>query len=216
MRLEKQGKLVRESAKQTYGLLLDAHMLLTGVIQSALVRKSGVAGKTSDVIAHRLWLIASFIQGIDLCETAISEGFYFQAAALVKQELETIAAINEVNSGVRTNRRTPNVNRVPWNLGKLYGALNDVAHVGETVILQSLLSMAPRGPVAPVTIEPRFNEIIANQLYGLHVALLALLCFALGQLYEDLYGEGLTGTEVKMLLAALNHLIKEDVIRRIE
>lgn len=212
MRLDTQGVAVRESAKKTYGLLLEAHMLLTGVIQSALLRKNLMPGKTSESTAHRLWLIASFIQGIGLCETAISEGFYFQAAALLRQELETVAAINEVNSGVRMNRRNPNVHHVPWSLGQLYGILSEAAHVSETGILQSLLAMAPQGQAAPVTIEPEFNEVIANKFYGLHVTLLSLLCLALEQLYEDLYGEGLSELESKMLVTAIDFLVKEDAL----
>jgi len=210
--LKVQGVAVRESAKTTYGLLLDAHMLLTGVIQSALRRKSLVPGKPSEPTAHRLLLIASFVQGIDLCETAITEGFYFQAAALLKQELETVAAISEAKSGVRANRRTPNVSHVPWSLGQLYGVLNNAAHVSETGILQSLLEVEPQGQAAPVTIMPVFNEVMANKLYGLHVALLTLLCLALHQLYEDLYGEGLTEIEIKMLAIVVDFLVKEDVL----
>ena len=65
-KLETQAATVRTAAKKTYGRLLDAHMFLTGIIQSALLRKNLVPGKTSEPTAHRLQLIASFIQGIGL------------------------------------------------------------------------------------------------------------------------------------------------------
>lgn len=107
-------------------------------------------------------MIASFVQGIDLTETSISEGFYLQAAALLKQELETVAALVEVRGGKRNEKRTPNVGVVPWNLGQLYGSLNEAAHVSESSVLQTILGMKQMGSALPVAMEPGYRKETAE------------------------------------------------------
>jgi hypothetical protein len=42
---------------------------------------------------------------------AIAEGLYSQAAALLKQEMETIEAIHEFETGKRRDRKTPQISR---------------------------------------------------------------------------------------------------------
>lgn len=108
-------------SKNGYGRLLDAHMMATSAVGSMIIRKNIVPGKTTPSISGRLSLIASFIKGIPLCEQAISNGLYEQASNLLKQELESIAAIEEYAENSRKNRKTPNVKYVKWNLGTLYG-----------------------------------------------------------------------------------------------
>ena len=69
-----------------------------------LKRRNLQPGSTSPEVSAGLKLVASFFQGVDITETAISEGLYGQAAALLRQELETIAALEEVELGRRRGR----------------------------------------------------------------------------------------------------------------
>lgn len=89
----------REVSKAACNDLLNAHCLSLGVIRSMYGQFLGISGKTDNSVSARLPLLASFVQGIDLCEIAINEGLYTQAATLLKQELETIAAVNECKKG---------------------------------------------------------------------------------------------------------------------
>lgn len=170
------------------------------------MRQNGKPGQTSPEISHRLLLLSSFVQGIDLCESAASEGLYLQAAALAKQELETIAAIEELKQGRRQEGRTPNVAYAPWSLGTLYGVLNDAAHVGKGVVLQSVLAMAPLGEARPVAITPQFNPNFAKLLFGVHTALLCWACWEVDALHTDMYGQGLADEEKQTLFAAIQRL----------
>lgn len=210
--LKVEGARIRERSKESYGEVLEAHALMTGTLHSALMRQNAKPGKTSEATSKRLLLLASFIQGIDLCETSISEGFYLQAAALLKQELETIAAIEEVKAGRRQDGRTPNVAYAPWSLGQLYGALNDAAHVGKGEVLQAVLGLVPEGEAKAVAMTPQFSEENARRLFSLHVALLTWACWELDCLHRELYGEGLTPQESETLLVALRALQSDGVL----
>jgi hypothetical protein len=210
--LASEGARNRELAKAVYGPELEAHALATGTLHLALMRQNGVPGKTSPEIAHRLLLLASFVQGIDLCESAVSQGFYLQAAALLKQELETISAIEELKQGRRQDGRTPKVSYAPWSLGTLYGVLNDAAHVGKGVVLESVLAMAPQGEARPVAMTPQFNPSFAKHLFGVHTALLCWACWELDDLHTEIYGQGLADQEKQTLLAAVRILQKAGVL----
>ena len=185
---------------------------MVGTMHAALMRQNSRPGNTSEETSKRLLLLASFVQGIDLCESSISEGLYLQAAALLKQELETIAAIEEVKVGRRQDGRSPNVAYAPWSLGQLYGALNDAAHVGNGGVLQSVLGLVPQGDVSAVAMVPKFSSEIARKLFGLHVALVTWACWELDSLHKDLYGEGLVQSEYEMISFALRALQDEGVL----
>ncbi|EIJ82682.1 hypothetical protein [Bacillus methanolicus] len=154
-------------------------------------------------------LIASFIQGIDLCETTISEGLYAQAANLLKQELETIAAIEEFIIGNRKDGKTPNVRFVNWDMGRIYGELNKVAHVSERKVLDPLYQMECSCSSNPVSILPVYKKEISRKLYALHVSFIIQVAKHLIDLYNELYNEKATATEYLMLVGAMKRLEDE-------
>lgn len=200
---------IRERSKVAYGRLLDAHLGVMGAVGSLLKRRNKEPGTSSPEVSAALPLIASFIQGVDITETAISEGLYGQASALLRQELETIAALEEVKLGRRRDGRTPNVKHVPWSLGQMYGALSSVAHVAKLDDLQSIYGMARDGNAVPVSMVAQFNEVLARQLYSLHVALLSLASFHLNRLFTELYGSGMNQQELMCFLVA-SHVLEEE------
>lgn len=197
----------RDKSKLGYDtLLLDAHLVATSVISSVAFRKNLVIGNTSESISGRLSLLASFIQGITLCETAISGGYYAQAANLLKQEMETVAAIEEYRKDRRTNRRTPNVKHLPMNLGKMYGELQKAAHVADFEVMQIIHRMEVDGEKKPASFVPVYNQEISKQLYSLHVVLIVLATVAYGELLTEMYDEGLNDLETEMLYSAFKRL----------
>lgn len=202
----------REISKQNYGLLLDAHLSAMACIGTLLLNNSMKPGKTSDSISSRLALIASFVQGIDLCETSISEGLYAQAANMLKQELETIAAIEEVISGTRKDGKTPNVKFVKWDMGKIYGELNKVAHVSDKKALHPLYQIKPIGNAQPVSMVPIYNKSVSRELYSIHVCFLIQIGKHLIDLNNELYEEYDSSTEYFMLISAMKRLEDEGLL----
>ncbi|WP_146195190.1 hypothetical protein [Pararhodobacter marinus] len=156
---------------------MDAHLLS---VTAVAVLVNSMAGRKFDAISTDrdsiLSLSASFIQGIDLCETSISEGLYSQGANLLKQELETIAAIDEHERGVRRDGKTPNIGRgVTSSYGGVYGDLNGFAHMAKTT-LNKILHYSEEGDLRGASIVPLYNSEAAKFLYGIHVSLILLHC----------------------------------------
>lgn len=203
------GTSIRKKSKMAYGRLLDGHMLVLGAINAAIQRQNSIPGNTSSVISNVFSLSASFIQGIDACESLISEGYYIQASAILKQELETIAAIEECWKGNRKEQITPNVKNVRWNLNRLYGDLNRAAHIADKDVLDYILKSQLSFEKVAASIVPIFNKDEAKQMYGLHVCLLVLLLFNIHTLFKEVYGEGLNETELKGAVAGFETLIEE-------
>jgi hypothetical protein len=206
------GNANREKSKKAYGLILEAHMAVTGAIGSALTRNDGVRSKIVGHSQRQIVLIASFIQGLNIAECAISEGYYVQAAALLRQELETIAALEELKSGKRADQRTPNVKHVPWSLGRLYSDLSKAAHAADHDVLQQVLapdhSLLPEDTIG-VTMTAQFRKNMAWRMMGFHVALLLLLAVHLDAHYKMVSGTGLNEMEVAALRNAQQMLLDE-------
>ncbi|MEK5146727.1 hypothetical protein MKX53_06770 [Psychrobacillus sp. FSL K6-4615] len=205
----------REVSKQNYSLLLDAHLSATACIGSLLYKNNLRLGKSNESISGRLSLIASFVQGIDLCETSISEGLYAQAANLLKQELETIAALEEFIAGNRKDGKTPNVKFVKWDMAKIYGDLNKVAHVSDRKSFDPLFQIGSLGDAYPVSMLPIYNKEISRELYAYHVAFIIQIANHLILLHNELYEEEATTTEYLMLAGAIKRLEDEGYLKDI-
>jgi len=203
------GTSIREKSKVAYGRLLDGHMLVLGAINLAIDRKNSIPGNTSPKLSNIFSLSVSFLQGIDVCESLISDGYYIQASAILKQEMETIAAIEECWEGVRKERKTPNVKNVKWNLGRFYGDLNRAAHIADKDLLDYLIKMQIDSNRVGASAVPVFNKEEAKGMYGLHVCLLLLLLFNIHKLFEEVYGSGLTETEFMGGVAGFDALADE-------
>ena len=67
--------------------------------------------------------------GINLSYLAIVDGLYPQAANLQKQQIETLARLEEITADTHREGKPPNVNQKSLpGLGCAYGKLNDAAH----------------------------------------------------------------------------------------
>ena len=130
------GDKVREQTMKAYSRLVDVHLLTMGVLAAALLRVNGKITPITATSERRNALFASFVIGIEACESAIAEGRYLQASALLRQEMETLAQIKEVSTG-KKNKKTPNVGVLEKSLAHLYGGLSDAAHVSEHHIVRA-------------------------------------------------------------------------------
>jgi hypothetical protein len=211
-------KSIRDQLKSDAGNLVDAHMFAFAIAANAVMKKDSVPGKASKSIDERLSLVASFILGVDITEVSIAEGLYVQAAALLKQELETITAIGELVEDRRRDRRTPNIGNsgFPW-MKRVYSDLNAAAHVGDAEVLRGLVSRRISEEVAGAALHPLYNRDLSIYFYGLHVILIVLLALQIEDLHDEMYGERFTERENRTLLivqAILEELGWLDVEKR--
>ena len=120
---------VREKTKEAYGRLLDAHLLIIGVLATGMLRTNGKIVRSTDTSEERGALFAAYFIGIGLCERAIEEGRYLQAHALLRQEMETLAQLKAVSRGSRNETRAPDVSVLEQSIRRMYGELSSAAHV---------------------------------------------------------------------------------------
>jgi hypothetical protein len=205
---------IRMQWKKSAGRLIDAHLIAFSALASVIVRFSERHfEKQSKAVEGRLALSAQFIHGVEICEVTISEGLYCQAAALLKQELETVAAIDEFEKNRRRDGRTPNVGiGVTSEFGPIYGDLNSIAHVSRHDLLAQLVVIVEGVKCGP-TVLPEYNEQIARFLYGNHVYFICEVTRQMGRLFEEIFGDGLSEAEVKWASTALSTLLNEKVIK---
>lgn len=211
---EVSAKDVREKSKIGYSKLLDANLLVTGVIASALLRVNGELSPLQKTSLERGALVAGFVTGVGFCEKAISEGYYLQASTLLRQELETIAALEEIKQGVRRDGITPNIKCLPWLLPRLYGDLSAAAHVAKHRILISVAQHKEGFPGLPDgtvvwRMKPGFDNELSRRFYALHIMLMIQFAVHLNDYQEELHRSGLTDEEVTCLNLAINLLIEE-------
>ncbi len=206
-------KAIWKCSHPKFGLYNEAIDLSKGVIVTVLGRFSGRTGRTDISITARLLQSSSFIQGMELCEEAISEGLYAQAGALVRQELECIAAMEESKIGRRDDNATPNVSYVPWKLRTAYGQLSMMAHTSSMPMLDTIHSISS-GSTYLASAVPAYKEQMARMLIGLHAALTIQLAIHLDILYLDMHDEGLTPLELDSLQMAMRTLQEEGFFKK--
>ncbi len=77
---------------------------------------------------REMYLIAAWFKNVSLTRLALDNGFYYQAAALIRQELELVTAINDLQKGNFKQGHTPNVGNNFPNLQTLYKNLSSTVH----------------------------------------------------------------------------------------
>ncbi|WP_411975678.1 hypothetical protein [Sulfitobacter faviae] len=201
---------VREAFKKEAGDFLLAHELVLSGITSCLARFGGKKWSADLDEAIRLkveqtaQLSALFLQGIDPCEVAISEGLYGQAATLIRQQMEILGAIDEVWIDKRNPRSTPKVSSLRKDIRQHYGGLSELAHAAVPDYLKNMHTDI-KGDLVGAGIVPTFNKELALFLYRIELGLLFLFAErqedALKAAYEE---EIFIASELKLLGAAMS------------
>ena len=176
---------VREQSLAANPKLVAAQRnLLCGII-ALKQRVEGVSYEHKD---GRMHLIAQFIQGVDLAFIAIIDGLYAQAAALQKQQLESIAALGEYTAGARADGKTPNVRYAGQRgFGRMYGELNDIAHPSNDHILEALCHFEEDGRQGPTT-KLQFVEEYCRYFLSNHCLQMLNLWRHMSYVYKDEFG----------------------------
>lgn len=204
---------IRKKSKDSNKNLLTAHQLAFSAVISYQNRIQGIRFEAQPhSIEGRMTLIAQFIQGVELTETAISEGLYANAANLLKQELETIAAIDEYEAGNRRDGKAPRFRDRLAGFGPRYGELNEIAHPTRKEIVESLSTFSDKERYGPTTI-PQFNSALYHILYGNQVMFLVMLFPRMRSVFVEVFGVDIDDEETRMGTSALGILIKEGIVK---
>jgi hypothetical protein len=170
---------VGELTKKAYGRLLDAHLLIVGVLATGMLRTNGKIVSATHTSVERSALFAAYFIGMDLCERAIEEGRYLQAHVLLRQEMETLAQLKAVRHGSRNESRSPNIAVLEESIRRIYSELSSAAHLSAHHIVRQATSYEMTnikdlpGPTSGSRFFPDFNEHIARTSFTLHLILTA-------------------------------------------
>lgn len=181
-----EGNKVKESTQKAYKRLVDAHMLLTGVIGAALIRTNGKISEHTSTSKERTALFASFVIGLSPFEDTLANGQYLQAHALLRQEMETVAQLKAIRLGKVRAKKTPNVSVLEQSIARLYGGLSDAAHVAAHEIVHAATSyefdetVILPGPTSGTRYFPAFDEGLSRRSFALHLMLIVNVIEELG------------------------------------
>jgi len=203
----------REKFKENDIVLTQAHASACGALLNFVSR---CCGKQFDELtgdpAQQLDLITHFIHGINLCEIAIVEGLYTQAATLLRQEHELISAVQELGISKRKDGKTPHatVGRLK-NMGKIYGELSGAAHVSQSHLMHDIIATEIGDRKGP-SVVPLFHRELARNLYALHVSYICQMAFITDDVHGTLGIGNLLEEEKSLLVVATKILLDEGLI----
>ena len=204
---------IRELSKAVNKNLLTAHQFAFSAVISYQNRIQGQKYEANDPsIKGRMGLIAQFIQGVEITETAISEGLYANAANLLKQELETLGAIEEFEAGERRDRNVPGFRGRLSGFGRRYGEFNDVSHPTRQEIVESLTAFSEGERYGPTTI-PQFNNELYQMLYGNQAMFLVILLGQMQPVFLEVFGLDWDEEETRLASSAIRILIDEGIVK---
>lgn len=204
------GDQARVKAKQAYGRLIDAHLLVAGVLGAGLLRTNGVVTPTTATSEERNALFAGFVIGLNACESAIEEAHYLQAHALLRQEMEILAQLKAVREGRRKPNGSPNVTTLEKSLRRLYGDLTAAAHVSRHDVVESVTAWeGPMeglpGPTAMTRYFPETDAGLARRSFALHITMIIHLIEELSLDYDERHPDHAFTDRERV---ALNHAVK--------
>ena len=204
---------IREKSKATNKNLLTAHQLAFSAVISYQNRIQGIRYEAKDdSIKARMSLNAQFIQGAELTESAISEGLYANAANLLKQELETLAAFDEYEAGDRRDGKTPSFRDRLAGFGRRYGEFNEIAHPTRQEIVESLSTFSDKEFYGPTTI-PQFNSNIYHMFYGNQALFLVMLFVRMRSVFIEVFDVDWDEEEARLATSALRVLVEEGIVK---
>jgi hypothetical protein len=201
---------VQRKFLSAHPLLVEANTLATGIIGSLLLRANGKIGELNDSALKRAPLCSSFIMGMNTCADTIIGGFYLQAAALLRQEMETAAALGEISQGTWKDKKVPNVKVLNGTVRRLYADLSSATHVSSHTVLR--LNTEHREHNIPETaiwrLSPEFDEKLSKRLYSLHIYFILLIIEHMDSHFEELYDVACDHAENEAFGRAINLLIE--------
>lgn len=174
---QRRRALVRKAFKKEARGFLLAHELVLSGIASCLNRFGGKKWPPDLDQATRLKVVqisqltSLFLHGIDPCEVAIAEGLYGQAAALIRQQMEILGAIDEVWLDKRNPRSTPKVSSLHADIRQHYGGLSELAHAAVPDYLNRMYTDI-KGDLVGASIAPKFNKDMALFMYRIELGIL--------------------------------------------
>jgi hypothetical protein len=201
-RLLQAGALIREQSKNAYPYnLLDARLCLLAIYYHLISYwESSLPNTLDQPIPDRLQLIRIFFQGVDLTESAISEGQYFKAAAMLGQDLGIGARLRELGGTSAQNAPIPNIKDNPPGMNRFLDHLYGAIPIPESELVDAFLKTLLAGSSTRITTFPALNEEAVRGMYELHIRLVFQMVRELMLLYTEMYHDLINNEENQLAL----------------
>ncbi len=201
----------RRRGQEQHKLLCAAHQRALSAVVSYQQRIQGQGfDATSKSLNERMALAAQFIQGIGITESAISEALYPQAANLMKQQLETLLAIDEIEEALRRDGKTPGFKGKLRRWGKFYGRLNELAHPSRHEVIKQFAFHFTKESSGPTPI-PQYDRETFARLYGTQALMLCIFFVHLEKLFVEAFYIGSDDVEHALVVSAKDILLAEGI-----
>lgn len=176
-------------------------------LNSVLFRSTQMSRlRINDDDQKRAVIIASCIQGITPIEDCIFRGFFVQAAALVRQELEAIETLRSIRVGrYRDGWKGNSKLHALKHLGKVYGQLTDLAHLQNSKFLSHLV----KDSAGYASIDPIQNEKFRLFLIQIHSYAIVGIVLDLADLTTAIDGQSLSDPEREHLTLCNSVLVEQ-------
>ena len=204
---------ISEKTKAALGQLVDAHLLVSGVLGGVLLRTNGKYTEHGALHQERRVLFAAYVVGMPLCELAIEEGRYLQALTLLRHEMETLAQIVTSHAGKRKRGELANVAVLGKDIARAYGDLSAAAHSSNHDMASELLTEVretedriSRGTY----FYPVQNMKLARQAFALHLVLTMNLIGQVSIDYNKAHPEDGFGPQDQEALELALELLKSE------
>lgn len=194
--------------------IIEAYRIVIEIIASAASRAMEAYLPSNADSARTEGIISGFIVGLTLVEHSILNGYTAQAASLVRQELEAVAALEEIKVKRRTDGKTPNVRHLSNIPGHFYSDLSELTHFSRASALRLISQYRGEDPHAPENTEqwllsPQYVPNTTRQLFALHTVL--LLQFSL---HQSAHYASFQGTEPSAIQDSLKFRQAVEILER--
>jgi hypothetical protein len=211
---------VRAQTEAAFGHMVDAHLLVSGVLGGVLLRTNGKLTQDGLLNQERRVLFASYVVGMPLCELAIQEGRYLQALTLLRHEMETLAQIVTSHSGQRKKGKVANVAVLGKDISRVYGDLSAAAHASNHDMASELLTKIVDETEDRISrgtyFYPVQNMKLARQAFALHLMLTINLITQVAIDYNKAHPEdGFGPLDLEALNLAMELLKKEGLAEEV-
>jgi hypothetical protein len=192
-----------------YPNLIEAHSASCSALMNFVSRiERNLEREITEEEQGQLTLATHFIQGINLCETAVLDGYYAQAAPLVRQQHETISAFQEFSAGRRKDGKTPHASiGMLAHLGRIYSNLTGVAHMSNRRTLEDLVTTEVDGIFGP-SVFPIYRSETARSLFIAHTCYILMMISLTATMQMSISRQELSENE--MILIRHAYRILED------
>ncbi|MCD6011704.1 MAG: hypothetical protein K0Q79_1566 [Flavipsychrobacter sp.] len=204
--------VVKETLKFLTEDVVEPNKLSGYLIQYLVYDSAGKYGNTSPKNDYRMKLVTVYLQGLFVARDLILEGNYNKASAVLKQDVEMVARLSELAKS-KTGKlyKQPHLKFAPPIFGKLYGRLNDIAHISKEEILEELITYRDKegsgySPVKKLDERFALELFLADSNIKLELLRLTLI------LHHDLFGDDEIYPKASAYFHLLTQLVKTVVI----